>query len=230
MKKLILAILLLVICSACEKTSENTINITGNIAGLKKGTLYLQHLQDSLLVNLDSLELKGDGNFTFSHELESPEILYVYLDKADNNTINDRITFFAEPGNIYIKTSWNTIDTKSEVSGSKSHDQFSEFNAMLTKFNTKDIELLQSGLTLEAMEDEKITDSLNTLSEKNILRKYQYVLNFALNNPDSYITPYVALNEASDANPKYLDSVYNLLTGEVARSKYGKALKTYLEK
>lgn len=204
-------------------------NINGNIAGLKKGTLYLQHLKDSTLVNLDSLELKGDGNFSFAHEVQSPEIFYLYLEKADNNDVNDRITFFGEAGEIYIKTSWNTIDTDTEITGSKSHEIFSKFNAMLSRFNTRDIEIFQSSLLPEVKDNEKALDSLAAISQKNVLRRYQYVLNFGLNNPNSYVTPYVSLKEASDANPKYLDSIYNGLSNEVATSKYGKALKDHLE-
>ncbi|MDT0606905.1 DUF4369 domain-containing protein [Croceitalea rosinachiae] len=230
MKRLVLAIVLLTLIGACEETSERTMNVTGNIAGLKKGTLYLQHFQDSSLINLDSLEIKGNGNFTFTQELESPEIFYLYLDKADNNDINDRITFFGEPGNISIKTAWNTVDTNTEINGSKSHESFSKFKAMLSKFNTRDIEVFQTSLLPELKDNAKALDSLAAISQKNAIRKYQYVLNFSLNNPDSYITPYVALTEASDANPKYLDSIHNNLSQKVADSKYGKALKEYLER
>ena len=203
--------------------------INGNIAGLKKGTLYLQHLKDSTLTSLDSLQIKGDGNFTFSYDLESPEVFYLYLDKADNNDINDRITFFGEPGTIAIKTTWNTMDTKSEVLGSKSNEELSEINAMLSKFNAKDIELLQSSLSPDLKENTSAIDSLRTLSDRNLIRRYQYVLNYALNNTDSYVTPYIALTEVADANPKYLDSIHQSLSQQVADSKYGKALKKHLE-
>lgn len=229
MKKLLLVFILISILGACEKATKNTMTINGNIAGLKKGMLYLQHLKDSTLTNIDSIALKGDGNFTFNHEVESPEIFYLYLDKADNNTINDRITFFGEPGLIYIKTAWNTVDTKSEVSGSKSQDKLSEFNAMITKFNTRDIEIFQSSLLPEIKENKSKLDSLKIISEKNFVSRYKYTTNFALTNTDSFIAPYVALTEISDANPKYLDSIYNNLTEEVAESKYGKALKEHLK-
>ena len=79
--------------------------VTGNIKGLKKGMLYLQKIPDSTLISIDSLRIDGDGSFTFKTELESPEIFYLYLKKEDNNVINDRITFFGEPGTITINTS-----------------------------------------------------------------------------------------------------------------------------
>ena len=58
----------------------------------------------------------------------------------------------------------------------------------------------------------------------------RYIVNFGLTNPESYVSPYVTLVEASDANPKYLDSILRTLNPEVAKSKYGEELKKYLEK
>lgn len=203
--------------------------VSGNIDGLKKGTLYFQKSQDSALITIDSLEIKGDGNFTFSYEIESPEPFYLYLDKADNNDINDRITFFGEPGEIIINTSWNTFDTKSKISGSKSNDKFKEFQEMLSKFNTRDFALAKASLLPEIQSVQEKVDSIELLRQSNLLSRYKYVLNFGLANPGSYVTPYVTLIEAPDANPKYLDSINNSLTKEVANSKYGKKFNTYLE-
>lgn len=202
--------------------------ITGTVNGLKKGTLYFQQIQDSTLVNLDSLEIRGDGNFVFEHEIESPEVFYLYLDKADNNSINDRITFFGERGTINIKTSWNSFDSKAEISGSKSNDEYEAFRDMITKFNTREIELAQAAAKIEIQKDSMALDSIQKLGDRNIIGKYRYVLNFGLNNADSYITPYVALTQASDANPKYLDSIADQLSPEVANSKYGKLLKAHV--
>ena len=212
--------------ASCEKKTENTMTISGSIDGLKKGTLYLQRTQDSTLVTLDSVLVKGDGAFSFSQDIESPEVFYLYLDKADNNDVNDRITFFGEPGEISINTSWNTFDTKSKITGSKSQVKFAEFQAILSNFNKKELVLFQEILSKQ---DSVKLDSLQKLRTANILRRYQYILNFGLTNPDSYVTPYVTLTEAPDANPKYLDSIYNSLNPEVANSKYGKRLNTYLE-
>lgn len=202
--------------------------VSGNIAGLKKGKLFLQHIKDSALVTIDSLELRGDGNFLFSHEIQSPELFYLYLKKADNNDINDRITFFGEKGETTINTSWNTFDAKAKISGSKSQEKFQECSQMLSNFNTKGLELGQALANPEIQNDSTALDSLQQLIAHNIMARYRYVLNFALTNNDSYVAPYIALNEAGEANPKYLDSIVNVLAPEVSNSKYGKALKRHL--
>lgn len=230
MKRILFGLILGFLSYSCGKGAENMMLVSGTIDGLKKGTLYFQKIQDSTLINLDSLEIRGDGSFTFTHEIESPEVFYLYLDKADNNTVNDRITFFGEKGAIQVKTSWNTFDSKAEITGSKAHEEYEAFQEMISKFNTKDLELAQTLLRPEIQKDTLALDSLQRLIDRNIVGKYRYVLNFGLNNTDSYITPYVALTQASDANPKYLDSIANQLAPEVAASKYGKALKGHLER
>jgi hypothetical protein len=74
-----------------------------------------------------------------------------------------------------------------------------------------------------------VLDSLQKAADKNALRRYLFVLNFALNNSDSYVAPYVTLNDAANANVKFLDSIYNKLTPEVATSKYGKQLDKFIK-
>jgi len=203
--------------------------VTGNVKGLKKGTLYLQHIPDSTLIAIDSLEIEGDGNFSFKTELESPEVFYLYLNKKDNNDINDRITFFGEPGTITITTSWNTFDTQAKIEGSKTHKKLEEYRKVMSRFNTQNLEILRAAYDPEMQKDSLAMDSIQKVSDKIILRGYLYALNFAINNKDSYIAPYIAITEVADANIKYLDSIYSILTPEVADSKYGRALGSYLE-
>ncbi len=138
MKQFLYSLILLGLVVSCTGETENTMTVNGNIKGLKKGTLYLQHVKDTTLVTVDSLEIEGNGNFTFKTELESPEIYYLYLNKKDNNDVNDRLTFFAEPGLINITTNWNSFDTKAKITGSKSHEKLEEYLKVMSKSNIRD--------------------------------------------------------------------------------------------
>jgi len=227
--RILFLLTLIISITSCQSSTENTMTVSGTIDGLKKGTLFFQKVKDTSLVTIDSLEIKGDGTFSFSHEIDSPELFYLYLDKKDNNTINDRITFFGEPGTISIETAWNTFDRKPTITGSESHKKYEEFLAIVSKFNTKDLEFLQTSINLKNQLTQRQVDSLEDLKDKNFLRRYKYILNFGLSNPKSFITPYITLTEIPDANPKYLDSIYTSLSQEVAASKYGKELKVYIE-
>jgi len=229
MKNTLYALGLLLLITACgEETTENTMTVSGTVKGLKKGTLYLQHVPDSTLVTLDSLQINGDGSFNFQTELESPEIFYLYLNKKDNNDINDRITFFGEPGNIVIRTAWNTFDTNAKITGSVAHDTYTEYKKYMTVINKRSLEILQKGYNSETPLDSLQLDSLERLSNRNTQRGYLAAINFSINNKDSYVAPYIAVSEIANANVKYLDSINNSLTPEVANSKYGKKLKQHI--
>ena len=215
---------------SCGGDNElNRMVVKGNVKGLKKGTLYFQNIPDSTLNNLDSLVVKGDGRFQFETDLKSPEVFYLYLDKKDNNEFNDRITFFGEPGTITINTTWNTFETKAVIEGSESQKKLEEYKEIMNKFHGQSLELIRASNTPNIQADSIKLDSLQKLGDKVILRGYLYTLNFALNNSDSYVAPYLALTEVADANPVYLDSINNALSPEVAGSKYGKKLDTYLK-
>ena len=230
MRNVIITLISFAILASCgTKDTENTMTVTGRVKGLKKGTLYLQHIADTSLVVIDSLKIEGDGNFTFKTELDSPEIFYLYLNKKDNNDINDRITFFGEPGTITINTNWNTFDTKAKIEGSESHKKLEEYRKVMSRFNTTNLEIMRAVYDPETPKDSLTQDSIQKASDRNLRRGYLFALNFALNNKESHIAPYIALKEVPDANKIYLDSINNSLSPEVANGKYGRALQEYLE-
>jgi len=230
MRNVIITLISFAILASCgTKDTENTMTVTGRVKGLKKGTLYLQHIADTSLVAIDSLKIEGDGNFTFKTELDSPEIFYLYLNKKDNNDINDRITFFGEPGTITINTNWNTFDTKAKIEGSESHKKLEEYRKVMSRFNTTNLEIMRAVYDPETPKDSLTQDSIQKASDSNLRRGYLFALNFALNNKESHIAPYIALKEVPDANKIYLDSINNSLSPEVANGKYGRALQEYLE-
>ncbi|NNK20335.1 MAG: DUF4369 domain-containing protein [Flavobacteriaceae bacterium] len=214
---------------SCNNSDENRMEVSGTVKGLKKGTLYLQKVEDSVLATLDSLEMRGNGDFTFETTLESPEIYYLYLKKADNNDINDRITFFGEPGKIRITTIWNAFDSKAVIEGSETQKKLEDYQEIMSRFNAESLGQMQAARDSTLFNDPVALDSLQKANERNLKRSYLYALNYAMSNSNSHIAPFIALSEVADANIKYLDSLYISLSPEVAQGKYGKALKSHLE-
>lgn len=204
--------------------------VTGAVKGLKKGVIYLQKVSDTTLISIDSLEVQGDGNFEFTTSMDSPQIFYLYLKKEDNNEMNDRITFFGEPGAITIQTSWNEFEKKAVIEGSVTQKKLEEYLKVMSHFNTQNLGQVQASNDPNLINDPQALDSLQVAYAKNIRRSYLYALNFALSNTESHIAPYIALTEVADANIKYLDSIYNSLAPEVANGTYGVALKKHLNK
>ncbi|MGD1945650.1 MAG: DUF4369 domain-containing protein [Croceivirga sp.] len=226
MKKFLFFVLAVLALFSCSN-NDNIMIVSGDIDGLKKGWLYLQKLSDSALVNIDSLEIRGDGAFTLRSEITTPEMFYLYLNKADNNDMNDRIAFFGEKGEININTSWNQFENNAEINGSETQEDYREYIEMMSNFNKMDLELAQA--TFVETDSVKV-DSLEALAERNYLTRYRYILNFALTNPNSYVTPYITITDGLELNPEYLDSIYKTLPDSVAQSKYGKRLSKIVNK
>ena len=61
------ACLLIIGCS--QKESDKNLHITGNVKGLKKGTLYIQRIVDTTLVAIDTIVIDGDSHFTAELDL-----------------------------------------------------------------------------------------------------------------------------------------------------------------
>lgn len=229
MKKFVFAGVLSWLLVSCSGESPKDLIVEGRVEGLRKGTLYLQQVQDTALVTLDSMPVGDEGEFHLRGEIEDPDLFYLYLDKADNNAMNDRIVFFAEPGKVRINTRWNAFEAEAEIEGTELQEQFREYRSNQSRYHIQELEVARAMTALSLPEDSTALDSLQKVSDRIALRSYLYALNFALNNRTSYLAPFVAYTEVSDANPKYLDSIYNALDPKVAGSKYGKKLKELLE-
>ncbi|MBC9797676.1 DUF4369 domain-containing protein [Sinomicrobium sp. FJxs] len=211
---------------ACGR-KENVMHLTGQVEGLKKGKIYLQKVQDSTLVSLDSLIVDGNSHFDFTTEIEEPEIFYLSVTRHNSVNKDTSLLFFGEKGEITINTSWNYFSAEAEVEGSETHEKLEEYQKVIRQFREKNLELVTE--QLKAGKDSLKRDSLARLANKNTTRSYLYTLNFALGNADSYVAPYIALAEVANARIKYLDTINKSLSPEVAASKYGKALNEYIE-
>ena len=53
-------------------------------------------------------------------------------------------------------------------------------------------------------------------------------VNFALNNKENHVAPYLALTQLVNANVKWLDTINNSLAPNVKNSLYGKKLTQFI--
>ncbi|MCL9769781.1 DUF4369 domain-containing protein [Flavobacterium sp. HXWNR69] len=232
MKKIVLALMAVVLVTACkeEKNANANVHITGNIKGLSQGKLYLQKLQDTVLVTLDSITINGDSKFESHVNLESPEMLYLFLDRGQTKSIDNSLPFFAEPGNIKIETTLERFFADAKITGSKNHDLWLKFDSLNSKFRDQNLALMAKRLKNELKPNPTTTDSIENEYQKLLKRKYRYTAHFAVSNANKEIAPYLALSEIANINTPYLDTIQKSMTPEVAKSKYGKMLKEYIAK
>lgn len=229
MKKSIIAFVTLVLLSSCNKeVSKTNLHLTGNIKGLKKGTLYIQRVVDTALVAIDTITIDGSSAFESDIQLKSPEMLYLFLDRGVSNSLDNNILFFAEPGNINIDTNLDSYISSAKVTGSKNQDKFEEYKKINSRFRDESLTLIEQKFNAIKSNNTKAIDSLNTKQDANVKRKYLFATNFAINNRNYEVSPYIALTEIYDINIKYLDTIQKSMTPKVAQSLYGKKLTKYI--
>src|SRR5690606_7161114 len=122
---LLIGVVAMVSCNS-DKKSGNT-QITGEIKGLKQGTLYIQQLKDSTLITLDSIVLKGASTFETGFDLKEPEVLFLGLNRGTSQSMDNLILFFAEPGQLTINSSLEHFSADAIVEGSKNHELYSKY-------------------------------------------------------------------------------------------------------
>ena len=229
MKKYICVFILFIIAKCGSEDAKYNMIIKGNVEGLRKGTLYLQKIEDTLLLNVDSLKIKGNSNFILKYNIESPEIFYLYLDKEDGDTLNDRVKFFGEKGIIHLNTQLKTFESSAIVKGSENQSLLEKYEKMIHKFNDANLDLIKEYYNAQNLKDKSKMDEIDEKLKSLEKRKYLYTINFASSHADKSIAPYLAISEIPDINPMFLDTLYQKLSTDVLNRKYGRLFTEYLE-
>lgn len=217
----------MLLASCSEKKSDKNFELTGNVKGLKKGTLIIQRIKDTVLVPIDTIKISGDSHFKSEFDLQSPEMLYLFLDRGVTNSLDNNLPFFAEPGKMNIETSLDFFTSDAKITGSKNQELYDEYKKVTSRYVDKNLELIQQKLMLYKEGKTAEISKINELQNDNIKRKYLYTTNFAVNHGDFEVAPYVTLAEIYDINFKFLDTIYKSMTPKIAQSFYGKKLSTY---
>ena len=197
-------------------------NVNVSIDGFKKGNIYLQKIQDSTLINIDSVFVDEKGAIILNYEISSPEIFYLNLDVSKND---NRIEFFGEKGDIFIKTSLKKFNSEFDISGSYNDSIYRGYLKIIKQFNFKRLDLIKLSLVKS---QKKQLDSVKLIENKiqNLdKRQYLYSLNYSVTNGNSHVAPFIALNEFSQGSKIILDTIKNSLNKDVLNSKYGKLLE-----
>lgn len=103
MNKIITVVIAALLILACSSKKNGNMIVKGNIKGLKKGTLYLQKMNDTAIVSIDSMNVYGDGNFTLTDNVDSPVMYYLTFDgNATDKRILSLVTKVPLPSTITL--------------------------------------------------------------------------------------------------------------------------------
>ena len=227
MKKIIVVLVVSILMIACSSKKDGNMIVEGTIKGLKKGTLYLQKMNDTAIISIDSVNVLGDGNFRLTDNVESPVMYYLTY---DGNASDKRILFFGDKGTITINDNMSTFGFSPEITGSPNQLVLDKFLKIINQFKNQRLEFIKKEFDAEKSKNTDLIENLQKDYNSMIRRKYLFTTNFALSNADSEAAAYIALTELYDANIKLLDTINKKLSKEVKNSIYGKRLDTYISK
>jgi len=221
----ILTVLMLLI--ACS-SNEDKMMLTGNVKGLKKGTLLLQKIQDSVLVSIDSVLVNGSSLFSFKETILEPEIYYLNLRLENGILKDDRISFFAEANPINISTNLTNFAIDAKVTGSNNQEKYKTYKKIIDRYSDRNLELIEQSFEAKRQGNDSLANKLDSTQKSILAKKYLATISFALSNKDFEISPYLMVSHVNDAKFVYLDSVYNNLSQKIKDSKYGKDLESLI--
>ncbi len=198
MNKIWGTLLIVFILAGCQ--NEKTIKITGTVSEGKDLTLFLDHLVQNGIENIDSVKLKSNGKFS----LKVPENEFAEFYFLRNNK-GQTLTILADSASeISIKTSYNKLEADAIVEGSVSTQQLLEFNKTIKK---ERIAFKKYQAKYDALSDpiEKQNLAKNYMVQ---VREFKDSLGLELmKNPRSMVSYYVLFQKLTDQY--YLYDVYN---------------------
>ena len=227
MNKYLTILTVLILFIACS-SNEDKMTLTGNVKGLKKGTLLLQKIQDSVLVSVDSVLVNGSSLFSFKETILEPEIYYLNVRLENGILKDDRIAFFAEANPINIGTTLTNFTIDAMVTGSNNQEKYKTYKKIIDRYSDRNLELIEQIFEATKQGNDSLANKLDSIQKSILAKKYLATIIFALSNKDFEISPYLMVSHVNDAKLVYLDSVYNNLTPKIKDSKYGKDLKSLI--
>lgn len=224
MKKILFFTTITCFLISCSKENGN-LDISGEIKGLKQGTIYVQTAKDSGIYTLDSIKFNGKSNFKINLNIDEPQVLYFSLNRGVSQSQDNNLIFFAEPGEMKITTSLNRFYGDAKVEGSENQTLLDKYFTSKRTLTNRQNELIKDQMLYSKAGNFKKVDSLENQIKKTTNRIYLNAVNFALKNKDKEIAPYIALTEIAPISNKYLDTIQKSLPENISNSLYGKVLK-----
>jgi peroxiredoxin len=187
MKKLWILVLAVAFYS-CKTTPSDSYTLTASVKGTDEGFAYLQDRIAGQMVPIDTAVIEN-GNFTFTGQLEHPDIYYIRIDG-----IRSPIAVFVENSAITL-----TVDAENPseyvVKGSKSHDIFSGVNAVVTPHDERSRTLQEQISTAEKDGNEDLADQLRKERKETENQRWQDVRDYVAKYPGEHAALFVAMRQ-----------------------------------
>ncbi|OXB00911.1 TlpA disulfide reductase family protein [Flavobacterium pectinovorum] len=225
----LLALALITTISSCSKKEEG-FTITGTIAGLDKGTVYLENTDEKGNKTIaDSAQINKDGAFTFTGKVSEPLLHTIKLKGEEYGAF-----FLLDNESIKVEAKKDSI-FKAKVSGAVQNDIYKSFyDNEFKKIQSIAGPVYKLSDSLTQNGKAKLTAEQQTMMDK----KWKDLQTFADGLTDKFIrknkdkiAAALVINDriVSYGTPEQVKTYYAVLSPEVQKSVYGKQLKEAID-
>lgn len=215
MKKLIFALLSLILIASC--TPKNEFKIIGDIAGIKEGTVYLKSLENGGLKEIDTTKIV-DGEFEFRGTTTEPQLYLLFVEGKQAP-----IALFVENSSIKIKASSDSLES-AIIKGSKANEPWYKFHTNMP-LKAESIKLKEDFLKAQGANDMNKMNELRDQYSQIVEKQKVYFEQFVWDNTGNVVGAYLAMSYAPSLDVDTLQKLVNKLkAGTAANSKYVKAI------
>lgn len=221
MKKVLLALGIIVTLMACNKSNKD-FTVNGNITGdLENGTkVFLKKVGDqNQPIDIDTTTVEN-GKFTFSGPADQPEIHYIFIDKMRGN-----IPFVLENGTIAVTAQKDSLNF-AKLEGTVQNDLFAEYINGSRKISEKAMhindDMRKASMSKDSVTMASLREEYFELQEEAQNFESAYVKE----HPNALISALIIERMISDPNAPKEDAqkLYDGLTPEIKATKPGKSV------
>lgn len=213
MKSLFSIILLVLVMAACQSNSTKY-KVSGSIAGLDSGVVYLVKVQAGQPLVVDTAKV-ADGAFSFEGKAGMPELCYLRINERDYFA-----PFFLENADIHVESYKDSLRA-TKVSGSETTDIFNIYVDEVTNLNKKIREYQKQYSQAATAGNQEEMDRIKIDIEAASDNMEVYAKNFVREHSNSVVGPFIALSQLA-GRLEYAD-MKELVDGfapELAQSEY----------
>jgi len=206
-----------VILVSCTGRKENQYIVSGTVKGSDTGTVYLQKMDSTSWVNIDSAAIKK-GTFEFKGSVTVPE-KYKLIIKGQHYSF----PFFIENSDIKLVVHADSTG-KIEVTGSATQDLFNQYVAKSDSMEGKMKILDKEYSKADSLHDTATLKKLEARFDAMDLDIKNMIINFAKAHGKSVISPYLILQNSYRFELPELVSVSASFDTSINASKYSVAV------
>lgn len=217
MKKIVIIFAVATILLSCTGKKGNQYNITGVVKGTKAEMVYLQKMDSTGWVTMDSAAVKN-GEFEFKGKVDSPD--------RWNLTIKGKemaFPFFLENSDIRLVVHADSTGLL-EVTGSANQDLFRKFNenndSIQKLINAMDPMYAKADSLRDTATMKKLDDKFNAFDKE--MKKL--IVDLAKNHPASPSGPWLIMRNSYRFELPELDSLLGVFDTTLSHSFYYKAV------